>query len=378
MKKALILTPSFLPVLNGMTYATLGHARMLSNLGLEITIISNDCPDQDAINEFGLSNVSCIKFPISGSGLFWNPVRGPVVEILNKINSINPDYIFVEGWYNWGIHLLTRLPKTYLKIVFSHGAADKDVYNLASLVRWLGYFVHDRIYRKKIIKAVNGIILLSVYEDMKRFSDYRLAKQFSIPNIIIPNINVEEVFTKKLQYLTKTTKGFNIAVIGEMSPNKNQSYIIDRFDKLETSINIHFFYPRDNAYAQRVKKKCRLFVERITFHQGLDRISINEFIRKNIDVILVLSRTEAQPIVIIDGIFHEIPFVSTNVGCISTFKGGIVCLLDEIVSSLNIICRDNLLRSYYKMNTKADAEMLKFDLGDLDFFLNSFSSIDAI
>lgn len=374
MKKALILTPSFLPTYNGMTYATMGHARILSDLGLETTIISNECPESHLFNEYGLFNVNCLKFPIYGSDLFWSPVKGPVIQVLDEINAIKPDYIFVEGWYNWGIYLLTQLPESYLKIVCSHGSADNDVYSLPSLVRRLGYFIYDTINTKNIMQAVDGIIFLSSHKDNKRFRDFEIAKRYSIPSIIIPNRNVEDVYVNKLHYLNKTTTGFNVAVIGEMSHNKNQCFIIDNFAQLDKSINIHFFYPKDNRYSEKLKKKSFSFLERIIFHKGLDRIAINEFIKHNIDLTLILSRTEAQPIIIMDSLLHGIPFVSTNVGCMSDFLGGIICSLDKIVENVNLLQRDLELRRGFIAKAKQDFELLKYDGDNFNKWLDTLES----
>lgn len=371
MKKALILTPSFLPRLNGMSYATIGHAKMLNDTGFKVTIISNDTPHGDLIKSYNLHNVECIKCQIYGSGLFWSPVRGNISEILVKINNIKPDYIFVEGWYNWSNYLLTKLPKFYKKIVCSHGSGDYDIYNYSSFLRRLGYYIYDWLKMPKVLKKVDGLILLSDYKDNKRFKDFEYVTKYAIKSIVIPNRHIEEVFGGELRYKLKSTTGFNIAIIGEMSRNKNQAYIIEKFNQLNETINVHFFYPTDNKYSNQIHEKISSLSERVIFHKGIDRIGINKFIKNNIDIILVLSRTEAQPIVVIDAILHGIPFVSTNVGCMSIFKGGIVCSLEDIVKNINLLCCDQKLMNHYKMNTKIDREFLKYDTRKLSAFLNN-------
>ena len=373
MKKAIILTPSFLPKLNGMSYATIGHARMLSDIGLEVTIISNDCPDSESFKNYGLHNIECFKYPIYGSGLLWSPVRGPILEIIDKIKDIEPDYIFVEGWYNWGTYLLTILPNFYVKIVFSHGSGDYDMYNFTSFLRRLGYYIYDWFKMPRILKKVNGLILLSDYKDNKRFKDFEYVTKYSIKSIVIPNRHIEEVSGSELRYKLKSTTGFNIAIIGEMSHNKNQAYIIEKFNQLNKTINVHFFYPTDNKYSNQLHKNNSSLCERVMFHKGIDRIGINEFLKHNIDIILVLSRTEAQPIVVIDGIFNGIPFVSTNVGCISIFKGGIVCTIEDIVDNINLMCCNQKLMNHYKENTKIDRKFLQFDTQKLNTFLNNLN-----
>jgi hypothetical protein len=369
--KAIIFTPSFLPQLNGMTYATVYHIQLLRKLKIDVTVITGVAFDIQACNDYDLSNVDIIKSDISGSGLPWSPVNGSINKVCEIISEIDPDIVFVEGWYNWGINVMLSLPDKYKKIVFSHGSSDLKVYGISSLIRLIGYYIYDFRFKKQIYQNISGVVLLSEYEDNDRFRDGKIAKSKNVPTIVVPNGNLGSMVSKKLDFIEKILSGFNVAIIGEMNSNKNQRYILKILNQLNPNVNFHLFYPSKNKYLIKLKSELNDLSQknRILFYEGLNRIEINEFIKNNINLILVLSRTEAQPIVIIDALWLGIPYLSTDVGCVRAIEGGLVCNLKLIKSNLNMLSSNFEIYDQYRQKALVSGKNLIIDIKLFESFL---------
>lgn len=362
-----------MPRLNGITYATVGHIKLLQSLQFEVTLITSKTEIFPDLTDYGIDGLTILQFDIYGSGLLWSPVKGQIDAIVDYIETFNPRYLFVEGWYNWGIHILLKTHGSYKKIVFSHGSAEIGFNDFLSFARRIGYLLYDNFYNRKLFNKLNGLILLTDYEDNNRFRDLKFARKYSISTFILPNLNNEMICASSLNYSERFTEGFRVAVIGEMSSNKNQSYVFKIINSLEKQIKFDFFFPNENLYSKNFNKKTsELFLKhRIFTHIGLNRKEINIYIKNNVDLLLILSRTEAQPIVLIDALHLGIPFLSTPVGCISNFNGGVYCGLNEIVMNLNKFATDSLFLNHQKLAALKFSKKLQVDINEFHIFLKS-------
>jgi glycosyltransferase involved in cell wall biosynthesis len=99
---------------------------------------------------------------------------------------------------------------------------------------------------------------------------------------------------------------------------------IDLAERNESISFVKFFFPAENDYSRtlvsRAQDRC---ISNFEYCAGLDREAIIRSL-EDIDLILCLSKTEAQPLAIIDGLACGVPFLSTPVGCVPSMKGGVI------------------------------------------------------
>jgi len=350
MKKVILISPSFLPKLNGITYATIGHIKILQALNYEVILITSKYNGIPVLKDYGLKGLILHQVDVSGSGLFWNRVRGSLDLIAEFIESSNPDFIFVEGWYNWAVLILLKIRVRSKIILFSHGSADNQIYSFSSFVRRIGYIYYDFIYKNNLFSRLDALILLSNFRDNRRFMDLDYSKKFRLKTFVLPNFNNQMLYSSPINYSKRITDGFRVALIGEICPNKNQLFILKILPYLVEKIKFDLFFPKENRYSKKISDSIlnNSLQDRIFLHEGLNRNDINIYYKNNIDLLLIISRTEAQPIVLIDSLSHGIPFLATNVGCVSTFNGGICCPLNQIVENLNKFASNRSHYDFYK------------------------------
>lgn len=366
MKIGLILTPSYFPTLCGMTYASHTHAQILKSLGIETHIITgtNNIDGESQSTENG---ITIHRIMIKGSGLPWSPVKEKNNSLENKIRLINPDFIISEGWHTWGTHWFINKKMHNCKyILSSHGSSQGEItLNLPRLIKWIGYKFYDKITNEKILKNLDGAILLSTYEDNKRFRDQKLFKKHKIPLYIIANTSIfsaNEINPKKLN---------KIIHIGEMGKNKNQKKALEIFmeARKKIPIKLEFIYPSDNKYHLELKRKVKDYklCNDVNFVKGLPREKLENNIESS-SIILVTSITEAQPISVIDAQAFGIPFVSTSVGCLPSMQGGICSSYKDMPNLLvNILTKEGLYKELSKAAYKNNLENHSFNYAKATF-----------
>ena len=364
MSNVVIVTPFFLPRLNGIAFSTLSHGKSLSDLGFNVYIISNS--KFDAVDTF----YKHIHIPIYGSGLPWNPVRGKKNLLHYNLSLLKPEYIFIEGWYSWGSHLVKFLKKYCNRIVLiSHGSKYvTNDFNIIALIKKIGYFIYDYLFKKRTLKFFSAITLLSDYEDSARFNEVRFCKLNKIKYFILPNIGIINSKNKPHVDPKKNFNSASLAIIGEMCINKNQIGLMSNLINSTKLKRIIFYYPSENSYSVKLKE----------IYNNNGKIKIDYFVGYNRDQILtrintisllgIGSYTEAQPLVLLDSISIGIPFVSTKVGCISSIDGGLLSDMPDFFKSVDSILSDyevyqdlsNKGLNFYQLNHSSQAMNIIF------------------
>lgn len=317
-----IHTPSFFPQLVGMTYAADAHARILTKLGARVVVIPAGLPP--AVG----SEQKCYEvryFGLSGSGLPWSPSKGDFQGLHEFTRNEKPDIIIAEGWYTPGSQQLTKLAEHARHIVISsHGAVDlsRSSNTPPQWGRWLAYVVAERLNRRQVLRKLSGAIVLSTYEDNERFADIAAYREHNIPLFVCPNFSVYSIAAQP----RLKPHGKRLLHVGEMLPHKNQKLGIEILTNLPKDFSLTFVFPKETYYSSEVRKLVdeKKLGDRVNYVVGQQRWQIEPVFEQS-DLILILSASkEAQPIVAADAMAKAIPFVSTKVGCMPDFKGGII------------------------------------------------------
>lgn len=322
-----VLTPSFFPAYNGMTFASLQHASMLSDLGHEVAIAAS-CPREQLE-----SNTSCLAergvaflpMDISGSGLPSRPVVGDIRSVVESIASFAPRVLIVEGRYFWGYHLIPYLRHRGLPVaLISHGSAATDFdWTVAWAVKSIAYGAYHVSHERRILRAIDAVAVLSAHEDNERFRDARLYRRLGFTPVVVANTSIEAAAAQVRKVDGEPGK-LRIAVVGDMSPLKNQMAAMGIVQGNDAVSFVRFYFPAETEYSRLLASRARAKgIANFQYRTGLDREAIIRSLG-DIDVMLCLSTTEAQPLSIVDGLACGLPFLSTPVGCLPSMKGGVV------------------------------------------------------
>lgn len=339
-----IHTPSFFPKLVGMTYATDAHARILTDLGADVTVwVSNqeDCYASPS-HPYAVRSSN-----ISGSGLPWSRLNGDIDCVLRNAEKSKPHIILTEGWYTPATLLLPRL-RAFCRhaVLASHGSADVTRHNATAseLVRTSAYRFAEKFSRRKILDSLSAAVILSNYQQNVRFADIADYRRYNIPTFVCPNFS----FYKPKGIPRKLGASRHLVHIGEMHRNKNQEFGVTILSKLPDIYDLTFIYPQETTYSVHIKNLVRRqgLEKRVKYIVGKSREDL-DVLMDNFDLLLILSYSEAQPIVAVDATAKGIPFVSKNVGCMTEFAGGIISTETNFVGSIEKIFESNISYSKY-------------------------------
>lgn len=325
--RVVILTPSFLPSYNGMTFATLQHAAMLTDLGHHVTVAAS-CPGEhreEVAASLAARGMGFLPVDISGSGLLSRPVVGDVNSAIEQIAVLRPDVVLVEGRYFWGYHIIPLMVGRGMRIgLISHGAAaSRFAWSIGSVAKWVIYGAYGWVRERRILRAIDAVAVLSAHEDDERFRDARLYRRLGLVPIVVGNTSLESV-TSDVQKSVGESGRLRIAVVGDMSPLKNQMAAVGIAESNDAVSFVRFYFPAETEYSRLLASRAReKGIANFQYRTGLDREAIIRSLG-DIDLMLCLSTTEAQPLSIVDGLARGLPFLSTPVGCLPSMKGGVV------------------------------------------------------
>jgi glycosyltransferase involved in cell wall biosynthesis len=341
MNNVVFITPFFLPSFNGISFSTLSHAKALHDLGFNVYIFSNS-------KYIGNSTFfNHIHIPIYGSGLPWNRTFGKKDILYNNLNLLKPEFIFIEGWYSWGAHLIKTINKYCNKIILiSHGSkfVTKD-FTFKNFIKKIGYFYYDIFYKNQQYKYCIAITVLSDYFDRIRFNEIKKFNKIKLKYYILPNVGILNSQNKPFLNIDQNFDSASIVVIGEMCENKNQIGLLRYLIDSKNLKKLIFYYPSENLYSLKLKEISKNITKiKIDFNVGYDREQI--FSRLNsISLLAISSNTEAQPLVLLDAISIGIPFISTRVGCIPSIHGGVISNLKDFATTVDSLLNNS---DYYK------------------------------
>jgi glycosyltransferase involved in cell wall biosynthesis len=346
-----IHTPSFFPTLVGMTYAAHVRASMLRALGAEVTVIA---PMADRVHDTEAFDYEVRCFEARGNGLPWNPLRGELDAIVQFAERERPDITIVEGWFTTAAALLPRLRQASRHVVLaSHGAADLKAERLhpMHIMRSLAYRWEERTRSPSLMRLMSAAIVLSAYEDCRRFRDIKRFRANGVPLFVCPNTST---YTPTRGHKLRADR-CEIIHIGEMKPHKDPKCAVRTLAALPPHFHLTLTFPERTDYLPEVMALAHdLGVgERLSLMIGRSRSEL-ELEMENSDILLITSPSkDVQPIVAVDALAKGVPFVSTDVGCMREFGGGIVAAPGELALGITTICRDE--RTYRRYSDEACA-----------------------
>lgn len=157
-------------------------------------------------------------------------------------------------------------------------------------------------------------------------------------NIILGNAALDTMFEPCQKKLDKSY----FLSVANYAEHKNQKFILKAFYQSGVNYEMVFVGREKNKYYDELVKLKDLLDQqygekKVTFYVGISREATEVFF-KNAKALILGSRVEKFPIVIIEAMASKIPFISTDIGSVRFLPGGyIVKTLDEMAYWMSFI-----------------------------------------
>jgi glycosyltransferase involved in cell wall biosynthesis len=341
--KILICAHTYLPDVNGVAQAVNFQYKLLLELGHHVDIVaSNNDRDFPEIVR---------SFKISGTGRLFDKFSGQIDEYLNFLENSEYDLIFFHCWETWVTELPLLLKKSnFKKVIFSHGTSHTiKINNAKNFLRRLIFLPFSRSFTKRM-RFFDHYVFLTNYGNSDRFMDKLFFDNNKLNNYsVIPNIAIyhsEIIKGKFLKNFSLPCKKI-VLCVSNFSKSKGQDIVLKAFKEINPDNYILVFIGSvENSFSIKLKQDAkRLLNKSVFFLSGLARDDIYQAYVDS-DFFVFCSQTEAQPLVILDSIASKLPFISSDVGCISEIKGGVVYKsYEDLKNKMNLFFDDELLKA---------------------------------
>lgn len=325
----LITAFTFLPDRNGVANICLNQAQGFKSNGHKVYIATGKNRDRD-FNELKNMGFNVYEFDIHG-GPNYN-YKGEVEKYQKFLIESDFDVIFFQCLHSWNtdcaVPVLHQIKaKT---VLVSHGYAGNILYSLKGILRLFSWKrIKYRFKLKAILKNFDHIVFLAAVKDKNRFLDHYLADKYKLNSFsIIPNGTEFSNYQKKVHNFREKyniTSKYLIISVSKYYKLKNQLMSLTAYQKSKISDATFVFIGNNkNEYSQKLENYCKKYkLENVLILEKISKEGIVDAYY-SADIFLFSSHTECQPLVILDAMGSGLPFISTDVGCVATLKGGVV------------------------------------------------------
>lgn len=335
--RIIVVSFTFFPEVDGVANAAGQMVDFFVNAGHEVHVVtgSNRLPEAATNDRFEVH-----RFSVCENGEVDTSEAQSYIDFL--IES-RPAVTVFHCWSSWPIDIaLKHISKIGgKKILLSHGYVTHTIYWHRrfpwGLWSWLQR-LPEVFALPRQMASFDQIVFLSEKTDGGRFFDSWVARKLGHPNIsVIPNAVNKSNWDKippDFKERHHMSDGTFFLCVANYSLRKNQLLALEAF--CEAGIpgsSLVFVGSSLEGYGMEVRDKWISLKDShsnidVHFLEGLDRIEVISAIR-SCDIFVLSATAETQPISLLEAMACGKPFISTDTGCVSEFKGGIV------VSSMN-------------------------------------------
>jgi glycosyltransferase involved in cell wall biosynthesis len=345
--RVLISAFTFPPANNGVANAAYIHAKIMQELGCDVQVLTGGGKISREIR----NDLSITRFPIIGKGHLLSPHLGTTKQLRSFLSKSRWDIIFMHCWQVWSTNCLLNFfakeSRDERLVLVSHGMSTDSSFhsvplNLIRRILWLPY---RQLVVPRYLRLITKLVVLWDHCDNDRFFDHTLARQKGIPVNVIPNVaryNPRETKRPSLRFTDEQLADGFLLSVGNYSSEKNEFFVLDAYRHSRiTDIPLIFVGHQDNHYLTRLEKIVRKWgLQNVQFCTGFVQQEI-DWLYKHALVFLCGSKTECQPIVILDCLASETPYLSTDVGCVKCFPGAtIVTSVKEMAAELQFLMQN--------------------------------------
>jgi glycosyltransferase involved in cell wall biosynthesis len=351
--KCLVLTSEYPPSIGGVGNATATFSREMTRRGWIIEIITVAGSGQ--LTEEKTPDGIVHRLALNGDASFWNPLSHDLDRFDALLTRFRPNVVVVHGWHGWCVNAVPRIHAAKIPVILqSHGFGMHRVpwhlrppFGLKSWAGYLPFILHLPSFIRKLYA-------LSVLSKEPRFFtgfDHWIGSSFKCQNVVtIPN-GVAKIKGSALNFLEVCPHAANKLIVLNVAnycDHKNQLLALDvaRQTGME-NVFFTFIGSESNAYFRELSKKTKaLGIEnRVALLQGASRV-LTESAIQACDIALMTSKSEMQPLFLLEAMSVGKPWISTNVGSVSELHGGIISQnqSNALASNLIKLLQDRKLR----------------------------------
>lgn len=348
--KIVITVNTYYPLKDGVQSVTGYHAENLVKKGHQVTVIT---PKNGNVEEEVHNGVKILRVNIRTKHAMYYGDKKEYQELVIR-ECKDADAM---------VNVCTQNPMTDLlfpifheikckKVLYMHGMHDlKWRGNVSTSIVDIGHKIWNNwrwgIYYRtsgQYFKQYDKIIQLHRFDLAYIFFE----KRYGIKSVVIENAAENQFFELKNKVKEKK---YAICVANYMS-RKNQEFVLKAFYKAENlgNFGLVFIGSDNNSYYDRLislnKKLISMYGERdVQILYGISRNETIEYI-KNASIYMLGSKWEAFPISIVESMAAEIPFISTDVGCVKYLPGGVIVENeDEMAYWLSLLAKNEDTRN---------------------------------
>lgn len=341
-------------------------ARNFKNAGHDVVVATGIHRGSD--NDAPENGIKITRFEITGSPALSAGFVGEGAAYQKFLVETEPDLIVCHCWNTWCSELLVPvIPQVRAKtLLVSHGYSA-HLLNPAILPRglWKWLMWLPIVCALPVsLRRFDFVVFLSGKTNLGRYFDTWMAKATRCANTrIIPNgidTSTWRDIAADFRENHHLGSGVFFLCVANYFPGKNQMMALDAFTEANIPGSLLVFIGSSfGEYGQRVRnhwdqKRGQHPSLDVRFFEKLDRQQVVAA-TKSCDVAILASKTEAQPLTILEAMACGKPFVCTDVGCVSEFKGGIIARnISEMAEAMSRLASDSSLRARLGNEAKRD------------------------
>lgn len=336
--RILITTPSYPPASGGVACVSRRQAEYLAGEGHEVTVVTGSSTGM-AMAPSSQSGVTLIRLPIK-TGRFPAYAAGDRLGIRQPdqrlryqemLLQFDSDVLVSHCWQawntDWALDISDRLRFPFC--LYSHGTSVNDTSGKTGWLRWLRWRPYALGRMPRALRNISLLISLDAQADRNRFYDVTLARKLGANTAVIANCaNSYLQHAGPWQPSGFATRYLALSV-GQYNDQKNPTQVMNTFLRrappdwtlvLCGSERTPYLTALEATYASACRNGPAPAVHFLTALPERELMGLY----KRADLFLTASRTECQPLVILDAIAAGVPYVSTDVGCVRSLPGGSV------------------------------------------------------
>lgn len=333
--KFLFTVATYYPLTDGVQMVTQYTAEELVRIGHEVTVITSTHRRTSFEREH-----NGVKLLYTDIYKFHGIIKGDkrkYIDLVTKEVEDKDVLINVSLQTPTTDVLLPELGKiSCKKVLYLHDIHDfwwhnTDTDSLKRIISKLYYNFSYGIYYMRIphyIRQYNLITHLSQFDLSIKY----MRKQGINQNVVIGNAALDSVFSKQKKRKPCTEDYF--LCVANYASHKNQLFVLKAFYQANLlNARMVFIGRQENTYSQFLRsEKTKLdknFGQRkVDFFVDLPREETEQYIA-NANAMVLGSRIEKFPVVLVESIASKVPFIATDTGSVRYIPGGFVVRSEE-------------------------------------------------
>lgn len=320
--RALVIAPD-MRTNTGVGNATRLLTLALKKIGLHVDIITSQAASDE---KFLLKiNVGLQCFPFYNTADIFTFRGKDIFRVVNaNVDLSSYNVIFCVAWQTWAVDIVRLFPDRLQKrcLIVSHGTYFKNHVGKAKSLKSLRWFEYKNNFLPKVLRKVAGLVVLDSTGVGDRFYDLFIAKKYNIPVFELPNSMHTGTPTSKST--GERINEINLISISGFNILKDPLFLIKTLPS-HLNVRLKIF----GALRTEYYEECRKLVSKRQLEGKVDLVvgASPEEIRYHLSIAhfnLISSKTECQPLSLIEGLSLGIPFLSREIPSLKSINGGIV------------------------------------------------------